>query len=267
MVTTFTALWGIVRERHELIYELTQRELRDRHNRQIFGTLWEYGHPLLLMLVYTGLFAYVFPTRYSSGDQGRDYATCILAGILPWLVFQELLARSPVILLGHANLVKQIIFPVETLPVKTVLASTIPYLVGLIFTIFYSLWHGNLTLFSLIIPWLILCQFLAMLGVAFFLSAAGVFFHDLRELIRIFCTVNLFAQPILYNPYATPKWMTMIFHLNPFSYLTWCWQDALYYGMPVHLEAWFALPLLSLFSLWLGWTTFRQTHHLFGDAL
>lgn len=52
--------------RRELIGELARRELRDRHTGQLLGVLWAYGHPLLLMLLYTFLFAYVFPARPAS---------------------------------------------------------------------------------------------------------------------------------------------------------------------------------------------------------
>ncbi len=45
----------------------------------------------------------------------------ILAGLIPWLCFQEVLARSATAITGNASLVKQIVFPVELLPIKTVL--------------------------------------------------------------------------------------------------------------------------------------------------
>jgi lipopolysaccharide transport system permease protein len=260
-------LYRTMRTRRDLIGELVHRELRDRHAGQNLGRLWAFGHPLLLMVIYTILFAYVFPTRFSTGGAIQDFSVNVLVGILPWLAFQDLLARSPSILIGHANLVKQIVFPTEVLPIKTAIASALPYVFSLVFAVGYAGWKGSLSWFALILPFVIICQLAAMIGMAFLLAAIGVFLKDLRELVQIFCTVNLFAQPILYNPFATPEILRNILFFNPFSYLIWCWQDALFLGTPIHIAAWIFLPLGSVGLLLIGWINFHRMSHAFGDAL
>lgn len=264
---TLIVFANMLQTRRELISELMKRELRDRHSDQTLGIVWAYAQPLLLMLVYTVLFAYVFPARYNAGVVGHDYSANVLAGIVPWLAFQDILARSTSTLVSHSNLVKQIVFPIEVLPVKAALASALPYIVGVLFTIAYSAYHGSLTWLALTLPWLILCQLTAMIGLTFLLSASGVFFRDLRDLIQFFCTCNLFAQPILYNPFATPSWLNHLFYFNPFSYFTWAWQNALYGYGPFHPLAWAMVPVLSISVLFIGWMVFEKTRHSFGDAL
>jgi lipopolysaccharide transport system permease protein len=106
-----------------------------------------------------------------------------------------------------------------------------------------------------------------MTGVAFMLSAGGVFLRDLRDVVTVFSSVNLFAQPILYNPFNVPPWMDWVFLANPFSYLIWCWQDALFHGQIMHPIAWVVLPIASVATLGVGWMIFERTRHAFGDAL
>jgi len=260
----FIAIFG---RRRELLTELVRRELRDRHSGQILGTVWAFGHPLVLMTVYTLLFAYVFPARFGEGIGIQDYAGNVLSGIVCWLAFQDLLLKAPSVLVGHSNLVKQVVFPIEVLPVKTSIASALPYSMAIIFTVAYALWRGHLSWFALTLPLIMLCQLAAMMGAAFLLSAAGVFLRDLRDVVQVFCTINLFAQPILYNPFSTPKWMISLFSINPFSYFVWCWQDALYHGGPAHQTAWIFLPLGSVTLLAVGWIAFSKISHWFGDAL
>ncbi|MDE2092096.1 MAG: ABC transporter permease, partial [Gammaproteobacteria bacterium] len=197
--------------------EMVRRELRDEHMGQTIGALWAFGQPLILMFVYMILFAYVFPARFSNQASMGDYSACVIAGIVQWLAFQNLLFRAPGILIQQASLVKQIVFPTEVLPVKTAIASAIPYSVAVLFAIGYSAWYGTLSWWTLTLPWLIFCQMIAMIGVAFLFSAGGVFVRDLREFVQIFTTINLFAQPILYNPFATPKVLQILFYFNPFS--------------------------------------------------
>jgi len=54
---------------------------------------------------------------------------------------------------------------------------------------------------------------------------------------------------------------------NPFSYLTWCWQDALFRPTAPHPSAWIVFPLCSFGVLILGWLVFESTRPSFGDAL
>lgn len=257
----------LVLMRYELISELVKREMADRHTGQALGVIWAYGHTLFIMIVYTFLFAYVFPTRFTVGQSEADFSVNVLVGILSWLVFQDVLARSTSILIGHASLVKQIVFPTEILPIKTVFASVIPYSAAFLFTIGYASFKGTLTWFSLLTPIVIVFQIIAMMGVAFLFASVGVFFRDLRDLVTVFCTVSLFAQPILYNPNATPIWLHWIFMVNPFSYMVWCWQDVLYNGYIAHPLAWIVFPLGSILTFVLGWTIFERIKPSFGDAL
>lgn len=257
----------VLMSRRELIWALVSRELRDRHAGQMLGLIWAYGHPLILMVIYTLLFAYVFPTRYGLGASGGDYSVNVLAGILSWLAFQDLLSRAPTVMLAHSSLVKQIVFPTEVLPVKTAVASLLSYSVGLAFTIIFAAYHGSLSWMALGLPIIIMFQLLAMIGVAFILSSVGVFIRDLREFVVVFCTINLFAQPILYSPFIKSHALETVFFLNPFSYLVWCWQDALFYGALHHPLAWIVMPLESVITFVFGWTVFRRVRHQLGDAL
>lgn len=263
LVVPFRAL----NARRELIRELVVRDLRDRHAGQVLGVIWAYGHPLILMIVYAVLFAYVFPARFGKGASIADYSGNVFAGIISWLAFQDVLTRAPEVMVGQASLVKQIVFPTEVLPVKTALASAMSYVVGFVFVIGYAALHDTLSWLVLLLPLVIACQLTAMIGVTFLFAALGVFLRDLRDIVTVFCTINLFAQPILYNPYSVPSALKWVFAFNPFSYLVWCWQDVLFFGGFAHKAAWIVLPVGSLALLAGGWTVFARLRHYFGDAL
>jgi len=251
----------------ELIFELSKRELRDRHAGQLLGLAWAYGHPILIMGMYTLLFAYVFPARFVENKVSHDFSVNIFAGLVPWLFMQDLLTRSTTILQRHANLVKQIIFPVEVLPIKVTISCIFPYIPGIIFTILYSGLNGKLSPLSFAIPFLVIFQIIGMIGIAMILSAAGVFIKDLKEVVTVFCSVNLFAIPVLYNPSSTPSWLKLIFDWNPFSYMVWCWQDTLYAGKIDHPIAWIIFPIVNILLFYIGWVIFERVKIWFGDDL
>jgi lipopolysaccharide transport system permease protein len=55
--------------------------------------------------------------------------------------------------------------------------------------------------------------------------------------------------------------------LNPFSYLTWCFQDACYHGRFEHPWAWAVLPVLAFTAFAVGARVFRTLKPMFGGAL
>jgi lipopolysaccharide transport system permease protein len=58
-----------------------------------------------------------------------------------------------------------------------------------------------------------------------------------------------------------------VLYLNPFSYLVWCYQDALYFGRFEHPAAWFVCPTICAVSFVVGYRTFRKLKPLFGNML
>jgi lipopolysaccharide transport system permease protein len=253
--------------RRALVRTMAAREVRDRHAGQLLGATWAFGHPLLLMFVYTFLFAYVFPTRLSSSDSNADFAVSVLAGLIPWLAFQDVLARASSNLAANASLVKQIVFPNQILPLKTTLASVVPYVTGLAFLLGFAAFKGTWSAMILLTPVLVLISLVAMAGAGYLLASLGVFFKDLRDIVVVFCSVNLFAQPILYNPQATLPWLDKVLAINPFSHLVWMWQDVFFYQTFAHPLSWLIFPSLALLTLIVGLGIFLRLQPHFGDAL
>ncbi|AUR50746.1 hypothetical protein CUN60_00025 [Aquella oligotrophica] len=251
----------------ELIIELTKNELKERHTGQVLGALWAFGQPLFMISMYVILFTYVFPNRYTYSGHLENFSVCVLAGIVPWLILQDILNRSSTILITHSKLVKQVAFPIAVLPLKVALASFLSYLPIFVVMIFFAIVSGYLNILMILLPLLLALLLLIMIGFAYFLSAFGVFFRDLKDIISVFCSVNLFLQPILYNPSSVPSKLQFIFYCNPFSYLIWCWQDIIFWGHPVHLIAWFVLPSSVVFLLFVGIRFFNLTKRYFGEII
>lgn len=260
---------GVVAAHRRLLLALVQRDLRDRFAGQAFGLLWTLGHPLVLMVLYAFLFAYVFPARYTAGvgASAVDYAPSIFAGLVCWLTAQEVLARSPTVLQGHASLVKQIVFPTELLPLKSTLASSTAQGVTLTFAVAYAAYKGTLGPFALTLPLVVACQLAAMTGVAFLLASLGAYFRDIKDVVQVLLAVGLFTLPVLYNPHAVPPWLSIVFIVNPLSYFVWCYQDAIYFGAPAHPVAWVVAPAIGVGLLAIGYTLFQRAKHGFGDVL
>jgi len=58
----------------------------------------------------------IFSARFGPGGTAWDYALYLFCGLLPWTMFQETVQTSSTTIVTHANLVKRVVFPLETLP-------------------------------------------------------------------------------------------------------------------------------------------------------
>lgn len=251
-----------------LTYELTKREISERFAGQAIGALWAIAHPLTLMAVYVFVFSYVFRARFGeTAELPRNYVVFLLSGLTCWLAFQETLAKAPTVILASRNLVKQIVFPIEVLPAKSALATLPGTVIGIGFTLVYSLLFAGLPASALLIPPLIAAQLMAMAGMAYVLSAVGVYFRDLKDFITALLAIGIFVHPIIFVPTAVPVWLEYLFYLSPISYFVWAYQDAIFYGHIAHPWAWVAVFAGSPLLWYAGYRTFRALRIYFGNAI
>ena len=54
-----------------------------------------------------------------------DFTAYLLAGLIPWMAFQEAMSKGAVVITGSASLVQQVVFPIEVLPIKGILVSLV----------------------------------------------------------------------------------------------------------------------------------------------
>lgn len=259
----------LLTQHRQLTWAMTKREISDRYAGQVLGLFWAIGHPLAQMAVYIFLFALVFKARMGgTRELPLDYVAYLLAGLLPWIAFQETIGKSSLVVVSNANLVKQVVFPVEVLPVKGALAAMFTQTITSTVLIGYVLYqHGGLFWTYALIPVLWSFQLLAMVGVAYLLSAIGVFFRDIKDLVQVSMLLSTYLMPIVYLPEWVPEVLRPLLYLNPFSYMIWCYQDVLYYGRFEHPYAFVVFCGGALVVFYGGFRLFRKLKPHFGNAL
>jgi lipopolysaccharide transport system permease protein len=252
----------------ELIIASTKRDIMNPYAGQVLGAYWVFVQPLFFVALLTVVFNFVFGARFSGGTAERDYTTFILAGLVPWQVFSVLLGRASSEVLGAANLVKQVVFPIETLPVKSVLAMLPPLIIGFVFIVGYQLVaFGNVPWTIALLPLLSLVQAVWMIGCATLLSSIAVFFRDTKDFVNMFVTASVYLLPIVYLPGNIPGPIKPIVTLNPFSSLIYAYQDALYFGRIAHPEAWVGIAILAPLTFYVGHGVFSRLRPHMGNVL
>jgi len=219
-----------------LIQSLVARELKARYRGSVLGFFWSFFNPLLLLTVYTFVFAYVMPPAQLS--EIPNFALFLFCGLLPWTWFQASLVESSNILISGGNLIKKVMFPAEILPIVTVLANLVHFLLGLpILVAFLIYFDAPLQVSELVwFPVVVLVQLLLSVSLALILSALTVHFRDIKDILANVMTLWFFATPIIYYWKFAPPRIRPFLNLNPFTHLAISYQQILYF--PGGFEHW-----------------------------
>jgi len=254
--------------RYELVHSLVRKELAARYRGSALGAAWVLLRPAVMIAIYTFIFAGVFGARFGAGGTAWDYALYLFCGLLPWTAFQESVQGSATVIVSHANLVKRVVFPLETLPLSLAFAAHVTQLFGMIVLVTAAaVMQGGLHPTILWLPVLLAPQMLAALGAAWLTASLGVFLRDTGQVTGLLLTAWLFLTPIIYPEQAIPVRYSFYVNLNPFTPLVRNYRRTLLEGLP---PDWAGLAYFTLFaaaSFLFGYWWFARTRKNFADVV
>ncbi len=259
------ALW----QHRELIGALTRREVASRYRGAMLGQLWPLLSPLLMLGIYTFVFGVVFNARWGLPQENTaTFAVVLFAGILVHGILSETLGRAPMLILGHANYVKRVVFPLEILPVVTLGAALIHALIGFsVLLVAAALAGAGLSWQTLWLPVLLLPFVLLVQGCAWLLAALGVYLRDIGQVIQFVITAMMFLSPIFYKIDVLPETYRPWLFLNPLTLMVEEVRAVIFAGRMPDWSAMLPYSALALLVCWLGFVFFQKTRNGFADVL
>lgn len=253
-----------------LILRLAKRKVDARYRGSLLGSLWAWIQPLLLLAVYTFVFAVVFEARWGAAEKTgpTPFALAAFAGMVYFGVFAECINESPTLLISNQAFIRQVRFPVEILPWVTLMASLFGFVINLALLVaFEVVFIGRVPLTIVLIPLLTIPMLLITLGVTWILSSAGVFLRDLAQIAGVATTALLFLSPVFYPASRIPDSLRPLYSINPFASLIEAFRGALFDGQIVDPATLVWIGLAGWLASWLGFLFFMKTKDGFADVL
>lgn len=254
--------------RRELILSLVRRELAARYRGSTLGVVWTLLTPLVMIAIYTLLFANFFGARFNPQGSTWDYALYLFCGLLPWTAFQEAASGAATNIVRHTNLVKRVVFPLEVLPVAGVLASAANQLYGTLALVAATLVvRRELHVTLLWLPLLVALQTVFVLGVAWLVASLGVFLRDTREVVQLVLVAWLYLTPIIYPEGIVPEQYRAIIDYNPWSGLIRSYRRVMLEGAAPDPGGLLYFALFASASFLFGYWWFAKTRRNFADVI
>lgn len=211
----------------------------------------------------------MFKARWVGGIGSRtEFAMILFAGLTAFNLFSEGLLRGPSLILGNANYVKKVIFPLEILPVVVLGSAIFHFLVSFVaWLVFYVLLIGTppATIFEL--PLVLLPMVLMSLGASWLLASLGVFLRDIGQIIGVLTMVLMYVTPIFYPVAALPEDYQFLMSLNPLTASIEQVRNAMIFGTSLDWTGWLRQLALGAAVAWLGFAWFQKSRKGFADVV
>ncbi|MFA5271487.1 MAG: ABC transporter permease [Candidatus Omnitrophota bacterium] len=263
------AFWTTWKGR-ELLIQLVRRNIEIRYKGTMMGFIWMLVTPLVMLAVYTFVFGVVFKARWGMGigDSKAAFALIMFCGMAVFNIFSESVNGSVGIVVGKPNYVKKVVFPLEILPVSSVLSACFLGLIWIgILLLGIILFFHKFCLAAVCFPLILIPLILFSCGFAWFVASLGVFVRDLAHLIGIILQVLYFMTPIFYSVEMVPEPVRSILFLNPLTLIVQSARQVLIYNQ---WPDWYGLSLVTLLSMavfQMGYFWFMKTKRGFADVL
>lgn len=268
-VASLTGPFSAWLEHRSLTIALAKREVLGRYRGASFGLLWSLISPFLMLVVYTIAFGYILRARWpgTSGDTA-DFAMLLFMGLIVHGFFAECMTRAPSLIVGNANLVKKIVFPLEILPWTVVLSALFHAIANLVvFVLLNFLLRGEIHATVLLWPLVILPLGFLALGVIWLFSCLSVFLRDIGQITGVVATAMLFLSSAIIPVETLPEHYQTIFYLNPLTFIIDQAREVAFWG---RMPDWYGLGKYLLGALAFAYAAlavFQKTRRGFADVL
>ena len=254
------SLW----EYRELLYFLTWRDIKVRYKQTILGAAWAILQPFLTMLIFSVFFGRLVKVP----SDGIPYPLFAFAALVPWTFFANGLNQSSNSLIASANLLKKVYFPRLAIPVATVLAGVVDFVLAfVVLLLLMAYYHVAPTINIVWTPLLLALAFVTSLGVGVWMSALNVKYRDVRYVVPFLVQIWLFSTPVAYpSSLLHEPWRT-IYGLNPMVGVGLGFRWALLGAKTAPGLMVFASAAASLLILVTGAFYFRHMEKIFADVV
>ena len=204
----------------ELLQELIKRDLRVKYRKSVLGYLWSLLNPLLMMMVVSTVFSYVF--RFDI----ENYPVYLITGQTLFNFFQEATNMAMTSITNSASLIKKVYLPKQVFPVSRILSSFVTFLFSLLaIVIIMILTRVKITWTILLFPLPLLYILVFSIGLGLLLSIMSTYFRDVYYLWGIFITAWMYFTPIFYPTAQLSGFAMSIMRWNPLYQMLQCCRE------------------------------------------
>lgn len=201
----------------KIVWGLGKSDFKNRFASTSLGSLWGFLQPFVFMITYVIVFQFILKTP-APGDY--PYAVWFLPGMAMWLCLNDSIISASGSIRAYSYLVKKVVFPIDTIPVISIISSSFVSLFLIIITVVVSAIYGFLPNVLMLI-YIIFAAYCFLLAFTRFTSAVTTLVPDFSNLLSILMQLFFWFTPIIWNLTMLEGYplLLKIEQCTPFTYL------------------------------------------------
>jgi lipopolysaccharide transport system permease protein len=251
-------------QHRDLLITWTLREIRVRYKQSLLGAAWAIIQPLTLMLIFTAIFSMLVhvPT------EGIPYPLFAYTALLSWTFQASSVSLAIPALTNNLSLVTKVYFPREILPLASIGACLIDFLVASLLLMPALGGYGvPLSPTFLWVPVILLIQLILLVGIVLPASALMVFYRDIRFAVPLGVQLWLYMTPVIYPTSLVPEQFRLLYAMNPMVGIVDSYRRVILQGVPPVPEYLLISLALSVLLALSGYAYFKHAEGSFADLI
>ena len=253
--------WKELKQYKDMFFFLVWRDIKARYAQSVLGVGWAIIQPVFSMIVFT----IVFGRLARIDSDGVPYAIFSFVAVVPWTFFSNSMTASA----GSLNvMITKIYFPRLVLPIATMLAKGVDFLIALFVMFILLMWFRKMpNVWVLSLPLLILLMMWTAAGFSLWLSSLSVQYRDIKYGLNFGAQLFMYASPVVYPASLVPDKYRLIYALNPMVGVIEGFRSALLTTNPMPLDLILIGSLSATIITISGALFFKRREKYFADII
>jgi ABC-type polysaccharide/polyol phosphate export permease len=246
---------SLKRFRAIILYRVYAYFVSDKEKTHV-GFFWFFLDPLLYAATFLLMSAFL-------RHREEEFTAFVIIGSITWQFISTTISNMAGSIEKSRNVIQQIYLPKILFPLTELCIAVLEYLFSLVLLILGLMAFGYLPGYSLVLlPVLLLIQFVFCLGVGLPLAAVTPFAPDIKEVVRSLMRLLGFLSGIFFTAAKLGGTTKLLFYINPVSHILDIFRAVLLYKS---WPSWISMLYPLCFGLIAGclgfWLIFKYDRH------
>lgn len=194
-----------------LMQQLVTKDIKLKYRRSFLGYLWSILNPLMVMTIMVIVFSSMFRSDIA------NFPVYLIIGQTLFNFMSEATNLAITSITGNAALLKKTYVPKYVFTVSKVTSSFVNMLFALgALIVVFIVCKVQVNVYYLLIPFVLLQEYLFCLGLGMLLAQGAVFFRDIQYIYNAIITAWMYLTPLFYPITLLPETVrTLVTTLNP----------------------------------------------------
>lgn len=252
----------------KMVWQLGRNDFKNRFASTSLGSIWGFLQPFVFMFTYVIVFQYILKT----GSAGNDpYVVWFLPAMAMWQWLNDSIMSASNSIRAYSYLVKKVVFPVDTIPMISIIASSfVALFLVLVATIMCMIFGYMPNVLELL--YVIIATYCFIIAFTRFTSAITTVVPDFSNLLGIAMQLFFWFTPVVWNldMLVNHQKILTILKCTPFTYLVTAFREVFISGSIISDNNFLytiAFWVITIIMFVWGNSIFKRTKKDFADVL